>query len=687
VWSLCQQVKRHHAHARFAHTSYLLYDSSHNSQTIEGDLQSTWQGYSKLNKTRRNFDKTEYTVMKFIWIVTLITLLQVHAGTYEQYFAPAEEEYDMVKFDPQTFYGAPLGGYSRATRSRLASLPIRFVGDAVFWEDDTDTGSDDTKRENSGPFFTMRDGSGREFACRIYGEHELTLSSFHDSMFEEAIEIRGSEFDSTDDNADLVDKQTETLGDVSSTSMLFPDIGIDDVTISIPDLSSTDLSRDDYEYIARSEAVPKHAILYSLKELEGSCTAYVSNSLLYKYCYQNTITQSHFEISTDFMEQASYSFDDLISKGALVVGTFKNRQIVVSDYPLLWTYYDDDDDDDENVGAQHIHEPSRVVVGMDSITVVDTYENGDVCGEGRRKSAVVQMKCCSPDEVVSRLSRQADKVILENENTFSKDIDRPFSFLVSVKEEKKCHYILDVCTNVLCDDWVDSAKGTIQSVIKSQSEGIHTDGNRTQFQKEESIRHIIDTALGAKPLCLKKEEGFWTYNFCHKDSIFQVHDQIDIDIEKGAILTVEAEKFTIGYYDKNSSESYPNESEIDHVYHPDGRPILSQDGADLRSLARQKVGAPGAYYAQEYSGGDICDGAGVTEWAKKAGKSFGDDGYVMHRATTVRFFCGKRLQLARIYEDSICHYIMDITIPALCFHEYFDIPQVKKHAVKCLMIE
>ena len=32
-----------------------------------------------------------------------------------------------MKFDPFRFSGAPLGGWGRATRSRLATLPLRLV--------------------------------------------------------------------------------------------------------------------------------------------------------------------------------------------------------------------------------------------------------------------------------------------------------------------------------------------------------------------------------------------------------------------------------------------------------------------------------------------------------------------------------------------------------------------------------
>ncbi len=46
---------------------------------------------------------------------------------YNSLFQSNIMEYDMMKFDPFSFSGAPLGGWGRATRSRLATLPIRLV--------------------------------------------------------------------------------------------------------------------------------------------------------------------------------------------------------------------------------------------------------------------------------------------------------------------------------------------------------------------------------------------------------------------------------------------------------------------------------------------------------------------------------------------------------------------------------
>ncbi|KAL3809898.1 hypothetical protein ACHAXA_008550 [Cyclostephanos tholiformis] len=46
---------------------------------------------------------------------------------YDSVFHSTFEEYDPIRFDPYSFSGAPLGGWGRATRSRLATLPIRLV--------------------------------------------------------------------------------------------------------------------------------------------------------------------------------------------------------------------------------------------------------------------------------------------------------------------------------------------------------------------------------------------------------------------------------------------------------------------------------------------------------------------------------------------------------------------------------
>ena len=162
---------------------------------------------------------------------------------WEETFQPAMEEYDMLRWDPYSFSGAPMGGWGRATRSRLATLPIRLVTDfggmdlMYASEDEVDGGGDTTDaepavdpsgqsnmvshgessateatvevpaaptptpqkkyhhpiptdlRRSIGPHWTIYDATGQRFVCRTYDEDELVVSSRIDSAFLPAISV------------------------------------------------------------------------------------------------------------------------------------------------------------------------------------------------------------------------------------------------------------------------------------------------------------------------------------------------------------------------------------------------------------------------------------------------------------------------------------------------------------------
>ena len=160
---------------------------------------------------------------------------------WEETFQPAMEEYDMLRWDPYSFSGAPIGGWGRATRSRLATLPIRLVTDfggmdLMYALDDEADGGDDTAqaapavdpsgqsvklshgksteatvevpaaptptpqktyhhpipadlRRSIGPHWTIYDATGQRFVCRAYDEDELVVLSRVDSAFLPAISV------------------------------------------------------------------------------------------------------------------------------------------------------------------------------------------------------------------------------------------------------------------------------------------------------------------------------------------------------------------------------------------------------------------------------------------------------------------------------------------------------------------
>ena len=90
----------------------------------------------------------------------------------------------------------------------------------------------------------------------------------------------------------------------------------------------------------------------------------------------------------------------------------------------------------------------------------------------------------------------------------------------------------------------------------------------------------------------------------------------------------------------------------------------------------------GSFYSQEYTKGDVCDHEDVTDSAIKAGE-FGEGG--IERATTVRYSCNSELDIS-VKEDSTCHYIVEISVPTLCYHPLFKAPVSKKQVVKCLPV-
>lgn len=145
--------------------------------------------------------------------------------------------------------------------------------------------------------------------------------------------------------------------------------------------------------------------------------------------------------------------------------------------------------------------------------------------------------------------------------------------------------------------------------------------------------------------------------------------------------TVESE-FILGVYDADEHEQYPRDEEIDHVVNatdPIGGNQYGNSQAQGPTIGQQR--GNGAYFTQEYRGGAPCDND--DDAAITAGNA-GED--VIHRSTTVRFFCGGRLEINRINEDSTCHYILDVSVPDLCHHPLFKAPAAKKQVMKCLPV-
>ena len=137
-------------------------------------------------------------------------------------------------------------------------------------------------------------------------------------------------------------------------------------------------------------------------------------------------------------------------------------------------------------------------------------------------------------------------------------------------------------------------------------------------------------------------------------------------------------EFILGKFDATVHESVTKEMDWQHVVNATD---LGIDSRQTKGRATPTAhGGNGAYYFQEYTSGDVCNHQDVTDSAIKAGQ-VGEGG--IERATTVRYSCGNQLDIT-VKEDSTCHYILDVSIPELCYHPLFKAPVSKKQVVKCL---
>lgn len=174
----------------------------------------------------------------------------------------------------------------------------------------------------------------------------------------------------------------------------------------------------------------------------------------------------------------------------------------------------------------------------------------------------------------------------------------------------------------------------------------------------------------------------WTYEFCYGETIRQLHEGEKLDLKTGLPSRYIESQHLLGSFTEDLDE-FPNEEETEYVVNL-SKGIRGKKAGEVVDRTLGARSGNGAYFVQEYTGGDVCDHTDVTDSAVKSGKV--GEGH-LERATTVRFFCGQELQLVSINEDSTCHYVVDVVIPDLCHHPLFKAPVPKKTVVKCLPAE
>ena len=193
-----------------------------------------------------------------------------------------------------------------------------------------------------------------------------------------------------------------------------------------------------------------------------------------------------------------------------------------------------------------------------------------------------------------------------------------------------------------------------------------------------TVLEIVESVFGKFKCIQSGTGGWWVYELCPGRVVRQFHEVITIDTTSGVPRSHVEMEHILGKYNPNESK-VAKEDEWKYVVNGTSTATLKSKGK-VSSVTPPPAGGNGAYYFQEYIHGDVCDHEDVTDSAIKAGE-FGEGD--IERATTVRYFCGKQLEMT-VKEDSTCHYIVDVTMPDLCGHPLFKAPVSKRQVVKCL---
>ncbi|XP_073132469.1 protein OS-9 homolog [Henckelia pumila] len=142
-----------------------------------------------------------------------------------------------------------------------------------------------------------------------------------------------------------------------------------------------------------------------------------------------------------------------------------------------------------------------------------------------------------------------------------------------------------------------------------------------------------------KDRCFIRQEGWWSYEFCHQNKLRQIH----IDDDKVV------QEFILGVYDSEATEVY------------------NQNLADVSTLKDPRSkDASQRYHVHLFTNGTVCD---LTNEP---------------RQTEVRFVCSEpRATISSITELSTCKYALTFQCPTLCKHPLFHEERPVSHTIHC----
>eukprot|EP00531_Pseudo-nitzschia_arenysensis_P014592 CAMPEP_0116124598 /NCGR_PEP_ID=MMETSP0329-20121206/5363_1 /TAXON_ID=697910 /ORGANISM="Pseudo-nitzschia arenysensis, Strain B593" /LENGTH=629 /DNA_ID=CAMNT_0003618583 /DNA_START=65 /DNA_END=1954 /DNA_ORIENTATION=+ len=626
--------------------------------------------------------------LRFILLTQLLSLARGIDSTDHQHLFtdsfPRNDEYDIMALDPETPYGTPYGGFSRATASRLAALPLKLPSISK----EMNGNLEDTDFEPM--YTTVRDNTGRQYACRIYHEDELDPDSIGDSMFDTPkLKKKG-----TADKQPSFANEQEKKDQVDSAATGEESLSKSDAksVASEENVGKTNTESSSPIQLGFDPIMLGHTMQQRLAKLNGLCAQLHPNTWWsYEWCHQESIKQFHVKVNkSENGKIKKYELEDITN-----LGSFSGRRIEIKGEER------DDEKEDAKKNNQKDLAEGRKELGR----VVDTFVGGDTCPDtGKPRVTETVFRCCS-----KKNNARNKGGVLMNGNQLDTDIVS----LYQATEDKTrvCHYNITICTSLLCDDLEDTNSATSKSSDNNSKSGsksgssnkkspLNLDLDPAKAEKM-TVVEILDATFGSTgDFCMRTQTGdWWAYELCPGSYVRQFHEEVNLmdqisgivgSQKKGAVSSVT--EFFLGRYKPEDHKGVTKENEWEKVVNTtssDGSKSSNPGSSENNKKNRKSQSGPsasaggnGSYYYQEYTKGDLCDDVDVTDSAIKAGE-FGEGG--IERAVTVRYSCNTELTVS-VKEDSTCHYIVDVTVPTLCHHPLFKAPVSKKQVVKCLPI-
>ncbi|KAG7543390.1 Protein OS9-like [Arabidopsis thaliana x Arabidopsis arenosa] len=154
-----------------------------------------------------------------------------------------------------------------------------------------------------------------------------------------------------------------------------------------------------------------------------------------------------------------------------------------------------------------------------------------------------------------------------------------------------------------------------------------------ETQKQVKLKTPDELLQPLSEKCLLRQEGWWSYEFCHQKFVRQLHVEDENKI---------VQEFFLGTFD------------------PEATAAFNQTVSDISTDASQR------YHSHVYTNGTTCDLTGSP------------------REVEVRFVCAEtRAMITSITELSTCKYALTVQCPTLCKHPLFQLEKPVSHTIHC----